>query len=287
MSPRSERVDPYPQLDDDALLELVRSRGNLPRHIAVIMDGNGRWARRRFLPRVAGHRAGRHSVRRCVRTASRLGVEALTLYTFSQENFNRPATEVQALWSFLEETLTTEREELNRRGVRLRASGELDRLPERVREALDATIADLATNDGLIVNLALAYGGRQEILRAATLLAARVARGELALEDVDETELRRGLYAPDLPDPDLVIRTSGEARLSNFLLWQSAYSELLITPVLWPDFGDRDLMLAVHDYQRRERRYGALPGNPTSAAKAAASGGLDAARWKRLLKVRP
>jgi len=273
-------------LDDESLLEQIRARGNLPRHVAIIMDGNGRWARRRFLPRVAGHRAGRHAVRRSVRTASRLGIEVLTLYTFSNENFNRPAPEVRALWGFLEETLTAEREELDRRGVKLRASGDLERLPERVRKALQETIDRLAANDGLVVNLALAYGGRQEILRAATRLAARIATGELDADSIGEEEFRSGLYAPDLPDPDLVIRTSGEARLSNFLLWQSAYSELLITPVLWPDFGERDLMLAVHDFQCRERRFGALPDAPVQE-KGGGESVLSASRWKRLLKVRP
>ncbi|MFO7653292.1 MAG: polyprenyl diphosphate synthase [Candidatus Krumholzibacteriia bacterium] len=285
---RHGRVDPHPELDDDRLLELVRGIGNVPRHVAIIMDGNGRWARRRLLPRVAGHRAGRHSVRRCVQTCGRAGVEVLTLYTFSQENFNRPAREVQALWTFLEETLATEREELDRRDVRLSAVGELEQLPDQVRRMLDETIAALADNRGLLVNLALAYGGRQEIVRAAAALARRVADGELDPAAIGEEELRRGLYAPDLPDPDLVIRTSGEARLSNFLLWQAAYAELYITPVLWPDFGDRDLLLALNDFQQRERRFGALPDSegdnghhPTDA------GLLDPARWRRLLKARP
>jgi undecaprenyl diphosphate synthase len=277
--------DLYADLTDDQLIEAVLARGSLPHHVAIIMDGNGRWARRRYLPRVAGHRAGRHAVRRCVRISSRLGIGVLTVYTFSLENFNRPEAEVQALWRFLEESLTGERDELDRQGVRLRATGELSCLPASARTALEQTIVALADNDGLVLNLALAYGGRQEILRAAAALARRHAAGELALDDFDEQELRKGLYTPDLPDPDLVIRTSGESRLSNFLLWQSAYAELLTTPVLWPDFRARDLLLAIADYQGRERRYGALPDCEDHRGRA--TGRFDIARWKRLLKVRP
>jgi undecaprenyl diphosphate synthase len=176
---------------------------------------------------------------------------------------------------------------LDRRGVRLRATGELDRLPQPVREALDQTIDRLAANDGLIVNLAIAYGGRQEIVHAAQRLAAQASAGEIAPEEVTESVFRRELYSPDLPDPDLVIRTSGEARLSNFLLWQSAYSELFITPVLWPDFSERDFLLALYDYQCRERRFGALPQSADEGASGGDGNILDAARWKRLLKVRP
>jgi undecaprenyl diphosphate synthase len=278
--------DRYADLTDDQLIEAILARGNLPHHVAIIMDGNGRWARRRCLPRVAGHRAGRHAVRRCVRTSSRLGIGVLTVYTFSQENFNRPAPEVEALWRFLEESLAGERDELREQGVRLLATGELNRLPASAQSALSETIAALADNDGLVLNLAIAYGGRQEILRAAGQLARRHAAGELALADFSEDELRRGLYNPDLPDPDLIIRTSGESRLSNFLLWQSAYAELLTTPVLWPDFGTRDLLLAVADYQGRERRYGALPATPNDT-EVVTAGRFDIARWKRLLKVRP
>ena len=274
-------------LPEDELFAAVTDQRDVPRHIAIIMDGNGRWARKRRLPRVAGHRAGRHAVRRAVETCGRLGIEVLTLYTFSQENFNRPETEVKALWHFLQESLSAERDELDRRGVRLVASGDLDRLPGRARAALAAAIAALAGNTGLILNLALAYGGRQEILHAARVLAERVAAGELAAGEVDEGTFARGLWTAGLPDPDLVIRTSGEARLSNFLLWQSAYSEILITPVLWPDFGSRELLLAVADYQNRERRFGALPQDQRLESPADRGPLLDPARWKKLLKVRP
>ena len=265
----------------------VTERGGLPGHVAIIMDGNGRWAQKRFLPRVAGHRAGRHSVRRCVEICGRAGIKVLTLYTFSQENFNRPAAEVKALWHFLQETLGGEWKELARQNVRLTASGALDQLPAKAREALQEAIDALSGNTGLTLNLALAYGGRQEILAAALKLAGRLARGELKEADVTESDFARGLYAPDLPDPDLVIRTSGEGRLSNFLLWQSAYSEILITPVLWPDFNQRDMLLALADYQNRERRFGALPSERTGGVPDTGDSLLDPARWKRLLKVRP
>jgi len=275
------------RLDEDALLEAVRGRGRVPRHVAVIMDGNGRWARKRCLPRVAGHRAGRHAVRRCVDACGRLGVEVLTLYTFSQENFNRPEAEVKALWHFLQETIGAERDELQHRNVRLVTCGQIERLPERARAALREAEAALAANTGLTLNLALAYGGRQEILGAAVRLARRLAAGELDAADVTEADLAAGLQTAGLPDPDLVIRTSGEARLSNFLLWQGAYAELLISPVLWPDFTRRDLALAVADYQGRERRFGALPGQAPVDGPAAAAPPLDPERWRELLKGRP
>ncbi len=275
------------KLPDDQLQAAVESRGNLPRHIAVIMDGNGRWAKKRFLPRLAGHRAGRHSVRRCVDICGRLGVEALTLYTFSQENFNRPEAEVKALWLFLQETLGAERDELNQRNVRLAACGDLDQLPPKARATLQQSIDTLSGNTGLILNLALAYGGRQEIMQAAVALARRLAAGELTPEEVTEEEFARGLYTADLPDPDLLIRTSGEARLSNFLLWQTAYAEMLVTPVLWPDFNERELLLAVAEYQNRERRFGALPVAGPEKSSGNREKFLDPARWKRLLKVNP
>jgi len=273
-------------LSTDDLYEAVKERGGLPAHVAIIMDGNGRWASKRHLPRVAGHRAGRHSVRACVTAAGRLGLEVLTLYTFSQENFNRPAAEVKALWSFLEETLAGEQADLDRRGVRLTASGDLDQLPAPARKCLQGAMDALAGNTGLVLNLALAYGGRQEILHAALELCRRLQAGELAPDQVDEKVFAQGLYVPGLPDPDLLIRTSGEMRLSNFLLWQCAYSELLITPVLWPDFREREFLLAVADYQGRERRFGALaPGRESSRAREGSSI-WDAARWKRLLRVK-
>jgi len=275
------------ELPIDDLVERVKARGGLPGHIAIIMDGNGRWAQKRYLPRVAGHRAGRHAVRRCLEICGRLGIDVLTLYTFSQENFNRPAAEVKSLWHFLQESLAAEREELDSKKVRLTASGALDQLPEPARLALEETIDALAHNTGLTLNLALAYGGRQEILHAAMRLHERLQSGELQAGQVTEGEFAKGLYSPELPDPDLVIRTSGEARLSNFLPWQTAYSEILITSVLWPDFSQRDLILAIADYQNRERRFGALPADSRNNGPKSQESLFDPARWKRLLKVRP
>ncbi len=284
----AERRGEAAQPSLDQLRERIIARGNVPRHVAVIMDGNGRWARIRRLPRVVGHRAGRHSLRRCLRACVDLGVSYLTLYTFSQENFKRPAAEVKALWLFLDEALAAEKRELDRNNVRLVASGEIGMIPGNVRAVLDETIADLADNDGLVLNLALAYGGRTEILRAARALARRAAAGEIDPDDIDEDALRAGFYSPEIPDPDLVIRTSGEQRLSNFLIWQSAYSEIHITKVLWPDFDERDLMTAVEDYQGRDRRFGGVNGNDRSTAPARPKSSLlDPKRWINMLKVRP
>lgn len=243
----------------DELIAQIKAHGGLPRHIAIIMDGNGRWAKRRFLPRAAGHRAGRHSVRAAVSVCRRLGIEALTLYTFSQENFRRPEAEVKALWAFLEEALLHERDELKEFGVKLVVSGEVSLLPDRAQRALAEAQTALAGGTSLVLNLALAYGGRQEVVRAAQRLAAQVAAGELAPEDIDEERLQGQLYQPDLPDPDLIIRTSGECRLSNFLIWQAAYAELLICDEYWPDFREEQLLGAIAQFQRRERRFGGLP----------------------------
>ncbi len=273
-------------LDIETFRTKVAERGNIPRHVAVIMDGNGRWANKRRLPRVAGHRAGRHAVRRTVEACGRMGVEVLTLYTFSQENWKRPEAEVKALWMFLEEVLGSELSSLDRQGVQLRATGDLESIPERARVVLDKAIEDLSRNDGLILNLALAYGGRSEIVHAAREAARRVAAGEMEPGDIDEDVISAGLYTPDLPDPDLVIRTSGEHRLSNFLIWQTAYAEMYFTPVYWPDFGEADLLAAVHDYQDRERRYGGLAENGGGDDGSGGGSLLDPARWKRLLKVR-
>ncbi len=273
-------------LETERLYDAVLERGVLPVHVAIIMDGNGRWAKKRHLPRVAGHRAGRYSVRACVTAAGRLGLKALTLYTFSQENFNRPEPEVRALWAFLQETLAAEQADLKRRDVRLLVSGNLEQLPDTVRERLTAAIEYLAGNQGLILNLALAYGGRQEILHAALGLARRLSAGELQEDQVDEKVFAEGLYTPELPDPDLVVRTSGESRLSNFLLWQSAYSELLVTPTLWPDFREREFLLAVAEFQRRERRFGSLPSGVQDSSETAKGSIWDPARWKQLLRVK-
>jgi len=236
----------------------VTEHGGLPRHIAVIMDGNGRWARRRMMPRIAGHRAGRHSVRETVRTCAELGIEALTLYTFSRENWKRSSYEVKALWSFLEEVLRTEFLELAENNVRLIATGGLDDLPRPTRDALDQASRDLSRNTGMVLNLALNYGGRDEITTAARRFAEDVAAGRMRPEELTEELFKTYLFAPELPDPDLLIRTSGEMRLSNFLPWQSAYSEIYVTETFWPDFRRRHLLEAIAEYQRRHRRFGGV-----------------------------
>ncbi|HEY6866530.1 MAG TPA: isoprenyl transferase [Candidatus Eisenbacteria bacterium] len=236
--------------------EELRRHGNLPRHIAIIMDGNGRWAQARGVPRLMGHRAGRESVREAVKGCVALGIEVLTLYTFSIENWNRPAREVRALMAILRQTLRAERRELRANNVRLRVMGRLDDLPAEVREAIDETRDYLASSTGLLLNLALSYSGRVEILDAVRALLREHAERPARAAAVDEGALASRLYTADLPDPDLLIRTSGEMRVSNFMLWQLAYTELWITETLWPDFRRRHLYQAVADYQGRERRFG-------------------------------
>ena len=230
--------------------------GNLPRHIAIIMDGNGRWARKRGLPRMAGHRAGINAVREAVKGCANLGIEFLTLYTFSVENWNRPAGEVRALMAFLRHVLRKEVEELDRNRVRLRAVGRTQELPGAVRAELARAIASLDANKGLTLVLALSYGGRAEILDAVKAISTDVRLGKIDEASIDEDVFRSYLYAGDIPDPDLVIRTSGEMRISNFLLWQVAYSEMWITDVLWPDFKRKHLYEGVTEFQKRERRFG-------------------------------
>jgi undecaprenyl diphosphate synthase len=240
---------------DERIRSLTKSEG-LPRHIAIIMDGNGRWAKRRRLPRIAGHHAGAEPVRTCVRACARLGVTHLTLYTFSIENWTRPRTEVVGLMAFLEEVLRREVLELDQHNVRLNAIGRLDALPEATRRTVDRSIEALAKNTGLVLTLCLSYGGRAEIVDAARRLGERVAAKEIAPADIDEAMFHGALYDPGLPDPDLLIRTSGEMRVSNFLLWQIAYAEIWVTDTLWPDFTDGHLLDAIDDYMKRERRYG-------------------------------
>jgi undecaprenyl diphosphate synthase len=235
--------------------ELIR-RGNLPRHVAIIMDGNGRWAKARGVPRLMGHRAGRESVREAVKGCVALGVEVLTLYTFSIENWNRPRREVEALMTILRHTLREEREELRRQNVSLAVVGREDDLPKPVRAAIEEARVALKAGTGLRLNLALSYSGRAEIVDAFRALLAEAKTHRLDPSQVDEAMVARHLYTAGLPDPDLLIRTSGEMRLSNFLLWQMAYTELWITDTLWPDFRRRHLYQAVADFQKRERRFG-------------------------------
>ena len=225
----------------------------LPRHVAVIMDGNGRWARRRGRPRVEGHREGMESVRAVVRACGRLKIDALTLYAFSTENWCRPRAEVQFLMRLLLEYLRRELPELHRQGVRLSMLGRRERVPGRVLRGIDAAVAETRRNTGLRLNLAFNYGGRREILDAVERYLRRRPRPPLT-----EESFAACLYTGDLPDPDLLIRTSGEMRISNFLLWQLAYAEIVVSPVLWPDFREDEFMAALRDYQARERRFGGV-----------------------------
>jgi undecaprenyl diphosphate synthase len=230
--------------------------GHVPNHVAIIMDGNGRWAGQRGLPRFRGHAAGMDSVRDAVEGSIEAGVRVLTLYAFSQENWNRPAAEVAALMKLLQRFVRKERDELVRQGVRVRVFGDLDRVPSSPRKAIEDIQSATAGLRTMQLNLMISYGGRAEIVRAARRLAERVQRGEIAPVDIDEDALAAELYTAGLPDPDLLIRTSGELRISNFMLWQLAYTELFITPLLWPEFRRQHLFQAILDYQRRERRFG-------------------------------
>jgi undecaprenyl diphosphate synthase len=243
-------------MDIEAQIEELKNSGRLPRHVAIIMDGNGRWARKRQLPRLAGHRAGREPVRMCVRTCAKLGVEYLTLYTFSLENWRRPQGEVEGLMVFLEDVLKTEYLELNENGVTLAVIGRTDMLPDSTRAALNETIEKLSGNDRLSLTLAISYGGRAEIVDAAKKIAEDVRSGGIETADVTEERFAQYLYSPGTPDPDLLIRTSGELRVSNFLLWQIAYSEIHVTDVLWPDFKEEHLLEGIREYTKRDRRYG-------------------------------
>ncbi|MBI1992097.1 MAG: isoprenyl transferase [Candidatus Omnitrophica bacterium] len=227
-----------------------------PHHIAVIMDGNGRWANARGLPRVLGHQAGAQAVRRIVEAACELGVKALTLYAFSWENWDRPPEEIQDLMGLLDEFIRRETPTLLTNQVRLRAIGRLDQIPAGVLSNLRRVIAQTAPFERMTLTLALSYGGRQEIVDAARRLAQAARAGDLVPEQIDEAVFARHLYAPDLRDPDLLIRTSGEQRLSNFLLWQASYTELYVTSKLWPDFSKGDLVEAITEYERRDRRFG-------------------------------
>jgi len=241
------------------LLAKLRVHGAVPRHVAIIMDGNGRWARERMLPRPLGHRGGMKAVREVVEGAIEAGVEVLSLFAFSQENWQRPAGEVSALMSLLEEYIQKEADELDEQGVQVRMLGELDRLTPPALKAVERVMAQTAHNTKMRLNLFISYGSRAELTRAARLIAEDVAAGRLTPEQVDEAAITSRLFTADCPDPDLLIRTSGEQRISNFLLWQVAYTELFISAVLWPDFGRRELYEAILDYQNRDRRFGRVP----------------------------
>ena len=238
------------------LLERIRVSGDVPRHVAVIMDGNGRWARQRGLPRHLGHREGMKAVREVVEGAVDVGIEVLTLFAFSTENWRRPEQEVSALMSLLQLYARKERDELRRQGVEVHVLGELERVDRATRRAVDTIVEGTRGGGSLRLNLMISYGGREEIVRSVRELARRVAAGELTPDQIDEELFSSTLFTAGLPDPDLLIRTSGEFRVSNFLLWQMAYTELFMSPVLWPDFSRHNLFEAVSDFQRRERRFG-------------------------------
>jgi undecaprenyl diphosphate synthase len=229
---------------------------SLPRHVAIIMDGNGRWAENRGLPRLAGHQEGAKSVRDVVRAARQIGIEALTLYAFSAQNWARPGEEVTGLMQLLRDYLHDERSEIMENGIQLRAIGEIDRLPAMVRDPLDALSADSAGNEGMVLNLALSYGGRESIAATAKKLALEVASGDLAPEQINVEKFDAAMPTAGLPSLDLLIRTSGEERISNFLLWEAGYAELYFTDVLWPDFRRQNLYDAIENYQSRKRRFG-------------------------------
>ncbi len=231
---------------------------SLPRHVAVIMDGNGRWAKSRHLPRVEGHRRGADSAREIIRTAGELGIKYLTLYAFSAENWNRPKDEVDALMKYLVHYLKTETKDLNKNNVRLEVIGQIHRLPENVQEHLAKSIATLSKNNGLTLIMALSYGSRIEIVEAVRHIAQKVKSGKLDPADITEKVISRSSVDAQCSGPDLLIRTSGEMRVSNFLLWQISYAEMVITPTLWPDFKKPQFFAALEEYARRHRRFGGI-----------------------------
>ena len=229
----------------------------LPKHVAIIMDGNGRWAKKRAMNRIRGHEEGTESVRDIVKVSREIGISWLTLYAFSEENWNRPKHEINALMGILRQFLKSELEEMMEKGIRFQAIGRTDKLAKDIRTLLDVTIEKTSRNSDLVLSLAISYGGRQEIFDAVRKVAAKVESGKLDLEEITEKIISDSLYTAGMPDPDLLIRTSGEYRVSNFLLWQIAYTEIYITPTLWPDFRKKEFLLAIEEYQKRERRFGA------------------------------
>lgn len=230
----------------------------LPSHVAIIMDGNGRWAKKRLLNRVKGHEKGAETVREIVRTSRELGIKFLTLYAFSTENWERPKAEVSALMNFLKKFLISERKEMIDNNIRLNAIGQTDRLPQAVKEELEKSKSATQDNDGMLLNLALSYGGREELERSIKKIASEVQNGNIQPEDITADLISGNLYTAGMPDPDLMIRTSGEERISNFLLWQVAYAELVFTETLWPDFNSTEYIEILKSYQTRERRFGKI-----------------------------
>ena len=244
-------------MPDDLLSNLSpEAQQVLPKHVAIIMDGNGRWAKQRRLPRTVGHRRGLESLRTVVRTASRLGVKYLTLFTFSAENWNRPKSEVDTIMRYLGRFLRTEIPEFNSYNVQLDAIGQIERLPQKVQDQLTKTKEILSNNDGMTMVLALSYGARQEMIDATRAIADKVQKGDLSPSQINEDVISNHLYTSEIPDPELLVRTSGEMHISNFLLWQISYAELVITDTLWPDFRAPQLYDALEAYAKRHRRFG-------------------------------
>ncbi len=240
----------------DQLRKTIVDRGNIPVHIAIVMDGNGRWAKKRLLPRIAGHREGINSVRKVTRICGEIGIKHLTLYTFSKENWNRPRKEVSAIMQLLLSTIRAEVANLHKNNVRLSVIGQINDLTADARQGMLEGVELTRNNTGLNLNLALSYGSRQEITTALRTLIDKVLAGELEPDAIDEKMISKHLYTSHMPDPDLLIRTGGDFRISNFLLWQMAYTEVFVTPVFWPDFRERELLEALSEYQKRERRFG-------------------------------
>ena len=231
---------------------------NLPSHVAIIMDGNGRWARKHLFTRIKGHEKGAETVRTIVRTCREIGISILTLYAFSTENWQRPKTEVAALMALLKKFLESEQPELKENNIRLNAIGQIERLPHEVLKTLRQVMRATRNNDGMLLNLALSYGARAEIVMMVRNLARQVKEAKISPEAITAEDISAGLYTGGMPDPDLLIRTSGELRVSNFLLWQIAYAEIFVTPTLWPDFGKDEFIQILKDYQCRERRFGGV-----------------------------
>ncbi len=243
---------------DLLLIEETKNNGNIPKHIAIIMDGNGRWANAKGLPRAAGHRRGVETVRTMVQSCINLGVRYLTLYTFSTENWNRPQQEVTMLMRLMVKSLKKETDELNANNVKITTIGDTESLPDIVRKELNAAMNKTKHNKKLVLNLALSYSGRWEIVEAAKKIALDFAKGKISEDDINDEYMSKNLTTANMPDPDLMIRSGGEHRISNFLIWQIAYSELYVSKVLWPDFNCKNLVEAIQDYQNRERRFGLI-----------------------------
>ena len=238
--------------------EIILDNDNIPKHVAIIMDGNGRWAKKRKLPRSMGHKAGVETIRRVIKESHKLGIKYLTLYAFSTENWKRPSDEVSALMKLLVEYFRKELKELNENDVVIKISGDITKLPKDAEEEILKAIETTKNNNGVVLNIAFNYGGRDEIIRAIKLVYEEVKGGRIDIEDMNEEIFENYLYTKGMPDPDLIIRPSGEQRISNFLLWQCAYSEFWYSNICWPDFTEEHLRKAIYDYQHRDRRYGGV-----------------------------